>query len=414
MNIRLTILFAIIPLTIFSLPANAATVSREQLIAMALESNPQVRAARARWIAAQHSVMQNYVPGDPVLTYGSIDSPTNGIDHASEHALQASESFQFPGKAFVQGSIARRTAEIARLMYEAAIRDVRARTEVQYYQLAMDAALINNVTRTITDLERFKSRIGPRATEYSAAINADLADVVQRRRGFEIAYADDKTRLNELLNRPPDEPLELEAAVDLQPVSARLDALIERAWSRRQEVLQAALHEQNAEAALSLAKLEYAPDYAVAYSFDHYLVQSDAPAPNLTQTHSIWIGFNLPLFFWMKQEEDIKRARCDLEAARDDLNGIRTQTAGEVTILLRHVQFDYQNVIVYRDTVVPEASKAFDSALTVHGNAEEQLATLSDLRNELNLDRASYLQAINSFTKDRIILEQAIGEPLPK
>lgn len=328
--------------------------------------------------------------------------------------MQGSESFQFPGKGYMQGNIAKRTAEIARLGYDAALRDVRTRTEVQYYQLAIDAALIKNVARTIGDLDRFKSRIGPGDTEYSDAISADLEDAAQRRRRFEIAYADDETRLNELLNRRPDEPLTVEATLDLEPVAGRVDELIERAWARRQEILQAALHEQNLESALMLAKLEYAPDYTVGYSFDHYLLESDAPAPNLTQTHSIWISFNLPLFFWMKQNEDIKRACFDLEAAREDLSSIRNQTAGQVTILFRHAEFDYHDALIYRDSVVPEALRAFDRALAEHGNRQEQLATLSDLRNELNLDRASYLQAINSLIADRIALEQEIGEPLAR
>jgi outer membrane protein, heavy metal efflux system len=389
-------------------------MSIEQIISMALQSNSQVRAARARWTSAEHAVLQNYAPADPIFNYGSWDSPTNGIDHASLHQLQGSESFQFPGKGYLQGNSAKRTAEIARLTYDAAVRDVRAKTEIQYYQLALDAALVKNVVRTIGDLERFRSKVGSEDTEYSASIAADLADATQRRRTFEIAQADDETRLNELLNRPPDEPLIVEAVVDLQPLAGRVDELIQRAWSRRQEILQTALQEQNAEAALTLAKLEYAPDYTVGYAFNHYLLQSDAPAPNLTETHSIWISFNLPLFFWMKQNEDVKRASYDLDAAREDLSGIRNQTAGEVTILFRHVEFDYQNALIYRDNVVPQALEAFNKALTEQGKGEAQLATLSDLRNKLNLARASYLQAINSLMTDRIALEQEIGEPLPK
>jgi outer membrane protein, heavy metal efflux system len=414
MNTRLRLLLATLPAILVALPAPASTLSVEQVIVLALQSNPQVRAAHARWTAAEHAVLPHYVPADPTLSYGSVDSPTNGITQASEHALQAFQQFQFPGKGYLQGKVAERTSEIARLNYEATVRDVRARAEVLYYQLAIDAELIKNVTQAIADLETFKSKIGRADTEYSAAISADLADATQSKRHFEIAHADDETRLDELLNRRPDEPLQLEAEIDLEPVSGRLNELIDRAWARRQEILQVALQEQNAETALTLAKLEYAPDYAVGYSFDHYLLASDAPAPNLTQTHSIWISFNLPLFFWMKQNEDIKRARFDLEAAREDLSGVRNQTAGEVTILFRHVQFDYQNAIVYRDRVVPEALKAFDIALAANGDREEQLATLSELRNELNLDRASYLQAVNALTADRIALEQEVGEPLPK
>jgi hypothetical protein len=67
-----------------------------------------------------------------------------------------------------------------------------------------------------------------------------------------------------------------------------------------------------------------------------------------------------------------------------------------------------------RDSVVPEALSAFDQALAGPGNREEQLATLSDLRNELNLDRASYLESVSNLVADRIALEQEIGEPLPR
>ena len=62
----------------------------------------------------------------------------------------------------------------------------------------------------------------------------------------------------------------------------------------------------------------------------------------------MWISFNLPLFFWLKQNEDIKRADLDLEAARDDLSAVRNRTAAELTSLFRHAQFDYQNAILSR------------------------------------------------------------------
>ena len=47
----------------------------------------------------------------------------------------------------------------------------------------------------------------------------------------------------------------------------------------------------------------------------------------------MWFSFNLPLYFWMKQSEDVKRAGYDLEAAREDLNSIKVRTAAKVTIL---------------------------------------------------------------------------------
>jgi len=219
--------------------------------------------------------------------------------------------------------------------------------------------------------------------------------------------------LNEILCRSSEEPLNVDANLDLSPLTGRVEELIERAWLRRQEILQFALQEGNAETAVTLAKLEYAPDYEIGYSFNHYILASDAPAPNLTQTHSVSISFNLPLFFWLTQSEDLKRAAFDLDAAREDLNSVRNQTTAEVTILYRHAQLDYQDAVVYRDSVVPQGLEAFNSALAEYQKRKEEFATLSYVRGQLDVARNSYLQAVNNFLADRIALERELGGPLP-
>ena len=96
----------------------------QQLVAAAIAVNPQVRATREQWEAAQHQILQNYAPADPTFSYGNLDSSKDF--NAAVHAHSFSESFQFPGKALLQADEAKGTAEIARLTYEAAVRDSRA------------------------------------------------------------------------------------------------------------------------------------------------------------------------------------------------------------------------------------------------------------------------------------------------
>jgi hypothetical protein len=103
-----------------------------QLVEVAEEVNPQVRAARARWYSAMHSIRQNYAPADPIFGYVNLDSPTNGFSEASVHTLTVIESLQFPGKALLQADRASRSADIARLTYQSVVRDVRAQTETAY------------------------------------------------------------------------------------------------------------------------------------------------------------------------------------------------------------------------------------------------------------------------------------------
>src|SRR6266404_717515 len=109
--------------TLLPRTAQAASGSRSasqaldvtQLVQVALEVNPQVRAARARWESAEHSIKQAYAPNDPQVSYTNGDSAGDGFSRSSFHTLLISEAFQFPGKALLQGTEARRSAEIARL-----------------------------------------------------------------------------------------------------------------------------------------------------------------------------------------------------------------------------------------------------------------------------------------------------------
>src|ERR1035441_3439970 len=96
----------------------------------------------AQWEAAQHQILQNYAPADPIFTYANVDASHGLLDHAATHAHSLSENFQFPGKAVLQADQAKRAADIARFAYEAAIRDMRAAVETGYYQVLLDDALI--------------------------------------------------------------------------------------------------------------------------------------------------------------------------------------------------------------------------------------------------------------------------------
>ncbi len=142
------------------------------------------------------------------------------------------------------------------------------------------------------------------------------------------------------------------------------------------------------------------------------MLDSAAPAPNLTQTHNVWIGFNLPLFFWMNQQEDVVRAGYDLAAAREDLDGVRINTAANVAVLYRHAQFDYEEALMYRDTIVPSREEVFHNALAAYRKNGEYLAELVQVRVQSREARPSFLQAASRLMQDRIALEQEIGAPL--
>jgi outer membrane protein TolC len=298
-------------------------------------------------------------------------------------------------------------------------RDLRAQVETGYYQLLLDAALIGVAQENVANLRQVLNvaQVAYAANQVTQTdfVTAEfaLATAQQTQRQLELNRSNDQTTMNQLLFRRPDEPLRLQGELELAGIEQRLDQLISLAKASRQEILQTALVQRNAETALTLAKLEYAPDYTVGYTFDHYLLATAGPAPTFLQDHTISLGLNVPIFFWLRQREDNTRAVYDLDAAREDLNSVVNQTAAQVTNFYRQAQFAYTTARLYRDSLIPLARQAFAVALVAYEGGKVDFVTLINTFRQHSDARVAYLQSLNQVLAQRIALEQAIGRPLP-
>jgi outer membrane protein TolC len=398
--------------------AGAADVmSVAQAVEQALAANPQVRGARYRWQAAQHQIIQNYTPADPQFSFTNSDSWRGVLAGSGLHNITITQNFQFPGKGLLQGTDAKRNAEIARLAYAAAVRDITAGAKTAYYQIQLDLALNDLIAENVDNLERVLkvTEIAYTANTVTQGdlINAKFALEADREllRQQAVTIANDKTALNVLLDRRPDEPLEVDRKFDLAGLEIGLDQAVARAIAMRQEILQAALTEKNQDDAVTLARLEYAPDYNIGFGFDHWLIAGFAPEPNHTEDWNLIAGFNLPIFFWAKNE-DIEHARRSLDAAREDLESVRTQTAGQVTSLYRLTLRSRQTALLYRDSLVPLARQAFQVMLISYQGGKSDFTTLIGTFRQLSDARSTYLQAANQLLAQKVALEQAVGASL--
>ncbi len=397
--------------------ASAEIMSLEQAVVQVRTVNSQVRGARYRWEAAKHQIIQNYTPADPQFSFSNQDSWRGFLAGSGLHNMTVAQSLQFPGKGLLQGRTAERTSEIARLTYMAAARDVTALAKAAYYQIQLDLALNDLINENVTNLERVLKVTQIAYTANLATqgdyINAKFALEANRElaRQQAVTIANDKTALNILLDRRPDEPLQVDQNFDLASFETTLDQVIERAISSRQEILQTALAEQNQDTAITLAQLEYAPDYTVAFGLDHWLIASFAPKPNHTEDWNFQIGFNLPIFFWAKNE-DIKRAHQDLDAAREDLESVRIQTAGQVTALYRQILRSRETALLYHNTLIPLAHQAFAVMLVAYQGGKTDFTTLISTFRQQSDARSTYLQAVNQLLAQKVALEQAAGGTL--
>jgi cobalt-zinc-cadmium efflux system outer membrane protein len=416
-TISLLSVAVVLALMLVPMLAFAQIMSLDQAVGQAQTVNPQVRGARFRWESAKHQVLQNYTPTDPQFGFSNQDSWRGFLSDSGLHNLTITQALQVPGKGVPQGRTAERTAEIAGLTYRAAVRDVTAQAKITYYRIQLDLALNDLINENVTNLERVLKVTQIAYTANLATqgdyINAKFALEADRElaRQQVVTIANDKTALNILLDRRPDEPLQVDPNFDLASFEATLDQVIERAVSSRQEILQAALTEQNQNTAVTLAQLEYAPDYTLGFGFDHWLIASFAPALNHTEDWNFQLGFNLPIFFWAKNE-DIKRANKDLDAAREDLESVRMQTAGQVTTIYRQILRSRETALLYRNTLIPLAHQAFEVMLVTYQGGKTDFTTLISTFRQQSDARSTYLQAVNQLLAQKVALEQAAGGTL--
>jgi cobalt-zinc-cadmium efflux system outer membrane protein len=390
----------------------------EQLVEVAIEVNPQVRAAKEQWDAAQHQILQNYAPADPTFAYANVDSSKDF--NAAVHAHSFSENFQFPGKALLQADEAKGNVAIARLTYQAALRDLRAGVETTYYQLLLDEALLEINAENIANLKQVAHVTQVQYTASQAAqsdlIGAELAleQAQLQQRQYQTNRANDQVGLNQLLYRRPASPLNVDRKIELKRLEFRLDAAIDTATHARQEILEAALTERNSTTALTLAEMEYLPDYTVGYEFDYILQPGAQPLPTVTQGNTFSIGFNLPVFFWIHQREDVHAAQHSLQAARYSMDSVLSQTEATVTQLYQSAQFAYESAQAYSGSLIPLADKNFKVSLVAYQAGKVDFLTLSSALQSAYAARVTYLQNANQFLAGEVALEQAMGVPPPR
>lgn len=420
---------------------SATTLSMDDAIQIAIAANPQVLSAKAQYQAALHQIMQAYTPNDPQLSYGVSNSPSNldnwtgapsaysgghtfpaagflGLTNPAVKTWGVSESFQFPGKAWLQGDQAHRNAEIAKLTYEAAVRDARALAETGYYQTLLDSASVEIAAENTASIGQVLevARVAYTANQVTESdlISAQfsMSQASQTVWADQVAEANDEVTLNQVMGRRPRTPLQLTSSMDLEPFTLSLDTATTKALVLRQELLEAMLTEKNNKTALTLAWMELLPDFNFSYSRNWYYTAETAPHTGIVRDNSASIGINVPIFFWFHQKEDIRSASAFLESARQNRNLVELQTEGSVAQLYSSTDLAYQTALLYKNFLVPLAEKNLHVGLIAYQSKGIDFTTLASILQNLYSARVTYLTSLNQYLAGKVGLEQLMGGPL--
>ena len=336
----------------------------DTLLSEALETNPEILAARKGYEAARLRPAQQRALPDPVFSPGYTSNarpwPGSGLGvwQTSHVGAAISQAFPFPGKRGARGEIAQREADAEYQEYQLVKLRVMSRLRQAYHRLQYVYKASDILTRNrdlLANLRRSREApyfIGRAAQQAEVGfMAARLAKLGQERRSLE-------AEINTLLRRPTDAVLA--RPVDMEPpaLPASVEALLAQA---RQKAPLLERHRQMIERsrlAVGLARKEYYPDYALSAGYF-----SMGSMPGL---YEVRLDISLPLHFRHKQAFRVREQTAILEQVRGNYDAAEQGLMLAIRNEFLRAETSSQVMRAYADTILPQANRALESYLAAY------------------------------------------------
>lgn len=330
------------------------------LTTYAYRSNPMIEAARQEWKASVEKYrVDTGLPNPELMLEGMYMRETLGdTAKPDDYLVRITQGIPLPGRLGKAGEVTQAEAKIARLKLDAAVRDVTVQIRESYQELLYlrEARRVAAAHKEVLDQLR---KVGEEAY---GANRAALVDVMKAQaQSGQLQYdamllgeleQTERTRMNSLLNRPPDAPIGPPADEPLRPVVYKLEEVYSLAEANVEEVRIARAGIEKAEAMVGLTRYENLPELTLGVS---------GGRQNGADQVGVQVGLMLPVWFGKNAG---RKGAAEADLAR--MRAMQANQINDTRTAARDTWFRLQNserlVRLYRDDLLPQAAKAMETA----------------------------------------------------
>jgi len=404
-------------------------------IVVALENNPDIKAAEQTARSKAERIAQMTALPDPMLSTKTLPEPVRTAEGDNYFILGISERFPVPEKLDRAGRIAleETRASLERLQ-EVRLR-VIAEVKRAYFQLYVIDKSIEitqdnqRLLRGLIDVARAQVAAGRRPQDDVLRAQVELSNLeaelisLRQRRVTMVA------RLNELLDRSPTTAVVALDGFDIRKADLSLDVLLAKAGSDNPALKRLRHQIERDEHAVELAKLAYWPDFTLGFEW-MYMEPRDAfrPPPNPmtgqrpvvstmseegTDNWAITFGFSLPIWF-DKIKAGINEARHRLLATRQEYTAAQNRIEFQIEDALERVRSQRDLAALFDSTIIPQAQQTYQvSQASYIAGASDFLYVIDNWRKWL-VFTIQYHRSLGELERSVADLEEAIGLSLPE
>jgi outer membrane protein len=438
------------------LAAQAAPLTLERAVEMAVERNRDLRDAELELAAAERRVREAWgnvlpqldlnasyirnltVPGSflPAIFFDPDADPDDqiavrfGADNMWNMQLRAEQPL-FRGAAFVGVGAAARYAQLQREVVRGRMQGIVTRVRIAYYDVLLaqeGVRLTENTVRRISqtlDEMRKMERAGIASSYDVLRLEVELANVQPAlRRALNAARAARRTlavdpgigNADEVAVAGALAELDVEALAAAAPLadSVSWTAVMDDALLQRTEVRQLELMEGLRRAEMRAEQAEYLPRISVFGTYSINAQQSGDPvffgASDRQRAYGRQVGVqvSLPLFSGMQRPARVSQRRIAVEQVRTQQQLVRDQVLHHVRTVLEQVQEAEQRAVAQRFGV-QQARRGFDIATAQYREGISSALELTDAEVALRQSEFNYAEAVYDYLVARARLDEATG-----
>jgi cobalt-zinc-cadmium efflux system outer membrane protein len=400
----------------------------KQLVEQAITNNPDLLAAHYAAEAVGHRVLPAGMPDDPYLGYRMKDLPTTFSmtrENATEKQIELSQRYPFPGKLTLRQAAAGREADVVRADVRIAL--LRLITEVRLafaniFVVDKDIQLVleqQRMLRELRDIATSKYRLGPglqqdvlNADVALAQLDTTLIDLTRKRETWLI-------RLEVLLNRPT---VEVEPLGTLPPAGLRLpvEQLEEMVLASNPEIQRLGHAVDRDTLNERLAARAPLPDMLLYLAYgsrnDYPGKTSTVDGKTVTQGAAVrpdlmtgQIMFDIPVFYFSKQREQLYEAQATLRRTRARLAAARDTALGSLHDLLARLAEHEQTARSYEQEVIPLARSEVGAAISAYRVDKVDFLTLLAAQDNLEKYETAYWHNEADRYRDLAQIDEVTG-----
>lgn len=394
--------------------AKEPILNLDDLAKEAIENNPQLRAARSQAEASWKKVDQATSWEAPQIGVEFFQTPTSSFPNPLKNGMETDyfiqQMFPFPGKLSAAGSSAENSAKMNDESYKALERKIVTDVKAAYYELhlAQEKIQINaenqDLMRQFVQMAKRQYEVGTGQHHEVLRAQVELSTLVNDGITLQQEKKAAEAALNTLLSRPTDAPLGYVPEPDVSLPPLTFQKLSGLALGSRPEIRAMGYAVEMNRDELRLSKREYYPDFMVR------LMYKDM-ANTTNDFWSAMAGISVPLAFWSKGKytSKVEEDELNVTKAEEELTNMKNTVLFEVQDALVKVQTNQSLVLLYKNTVIPQARQTLESTIMAYQTGRSMFLWLIDIYRTLFNAELAYHQAVTDFMKSQAELERAVG-----